>query len=1018
MKTKFVFYRMLRIHFLLAILAFYVSSSQAQFDPTGSWDPQEIRLLNMELDPSDAQQAQLRTASAWPEWAANHPKWRTIMSASTGLPHRAFGPAMELGGSGIEEKAMNFAATSLVDFGVQDELEWTIHQQTGRHEWAFANQTVNGIPVEGGRITTKWLDGKLVLWGADWFRDAAIPSGDWLSEGVRMAAATADVQMDEWADPVAGDIRLVPTPALHPGEGLEWHLVQEWMVAGRVGSIPRRYKTWVDVHSGSVLLRINQVKHIDGRSSVPAMNNKPERVVRRMGLDGLPSMVISGSVSSDMHLMYPFEAEESGAMPHLTLAFDGSTIHTDDEGGFISTATGPQFINVPLSGLWSTVFTDGTTPLTGVQFEDGYNTVNLNELGNLKERSAYRSVSLIHDHMKAKMPGFTALDFSFTTNIDVEGECNAFYDGISVNFYDIGGGCNPTSLIADVVWHEYGHGINDYFYSDISSNWNNGAMGEGYADFWAMSLGDISEIGKGFYTDNNDGIRRYDEDRRVYPEDLVGEVHADGQIICGAWYDTHLLLGGDWDVTMDLFVDAYAGLQATAQNGNEGQAFTDVLIDALQADDDDGDLSNGTPNDLLIVEGFDMHGITLFSYAEIDHTPVEFMAADENLVIEGETDIVFPFSLYFDGVYMWYQTEWSGMWTEVVMVEGEEGVFEAEIPAQNPGTVVAYYMGIRDDFGGVSAVTPFAASNEVYPNLPNYVLVGVEPLLVNDSDEYSDFGNWTTGLPGEDSATTGTWEESIPVGSFAEENDPSTIVAPTMDHTLGFAGYSFLTGLNPGVNDGIGVNDVDAGHTTLLSPIIDLTVYTDPVLCYWRWYTNAPQGGANPGTDWWQVELSGDGGETWQYLENTLQQDISWRRMAFRITDVIPLSSEFQMRFIASDSTTLGEYLDGGSLIEAALDDIVLYDLSNPDGVNEPTRVSGIEGFPNPALDWIQSLGWMPGSTVRLMEAISGKQVAQQRVNPNGGFQWDVRSLSTGVYFAAGTSKKGEPAQWRFEVVR
>ena len=37
-------------------------------------------------------------------------------------------------------------------------------------------------------------------------------------------------------------------------------------------------------------------------------------------------------------------------------------------------------------------------------------------------------------------------------------------------------------------------------------------MNEGYADLWAMSLADIAEIGKGFYVDNNDGIRRYDEE--------------------------------------------------------------------------------------------------------------------------------------------------------------------------------------------------------------------------------------------------------------------------------------------------------------------------------------------------------------------------------------------------------------------------------------------------------------------------------------------------------------------------
>ena len=45
--------------------------------------------------------------------------------------------------------------------------------------------------------------------------------------------------------------------------------------------------------------------------------------------------------------------------------------------------------------------------------------------------------------------------------------------------------------------------------------------------------------------------------------------------------------------------------------------------------------------------------------------------------------------------------------------------------------------------------------------------------------------------------------------------------------------------------------------------------------------------------------------------------------------DVIEPTNEFMIRFIASDSTTVGEYLDGGSLVEAAVDDIVLYDAAD-----------------------------------------------------------------------------------------
>ena len=1003
--------------FFLSISAFSTfAQGQSIYDITTVIDPAEVRMKALNDDPSEEQQRLLREQSSWYEWAATHPKWRCIMSSATQLPHRAFGPAIAVEGSNVVERAQTFVESELSTFGVTYADAWQTETKMGQHEWAFAQQSHEGVPVKGGQIVTKWWNDQLVMWGADWFEIPALdPNLEPLSELAQQEAASSGIEMDEWISVEAGGMQWVPTRG--DGNELDWHLTRVWMVSGRVGAVPRRYETGIDIHTGEVIWRQNQVLHIDGKWGMPAGNGKPERAVLRMGLDR-PSeaMVISGSISAEVHEMYPYEEAVMLSMPWLGLPIPGGNVYTDVDGGFISEATGPEFVEVPLQGRWSTVYTNGNTPLLGVQFEDGYNDLDFSDLGNKKERSAYRSVSLIHDHMKSLMPNFTDLDWSMPTNIDVEGECNAFYDGQSVNFYDLAGGCNPTSLIADVVWHEYGHGINDYFYSSLGANFNNGAMGEGYADFWAMSLGDIAEIGKGFYTDSEDGIRVYDEDPKVYPEDLVGQVHADGEIICGAWYDTHLLMGGDWSATMDLFVDAYAGLQATAPNGSEGQAYTDVLLDVLQADDDDGDLSNGTPNDLAIVEGFDIHGISVFSYAEIDHSPEEFASAETTIEIEAETFIVFPYNLYFDAVNLWYRTEIGGDWTQVAMDNPDgNAVFTAEIPAQEAGSVIAYYMGITDDFGGLSAVTPFAAANASYPNLPHYLLVGVEPVLINDSDEYSDFGSWTTGLPGQDNATTGIWEEAIPVGSYAEAGDPSTIVAPTQDHTLGFAGYAFVTGLNPGVNAGIGANDVDGGKTTLLSPVIDLTPYANPVMAYWRWYVNAPPTGANPASDWWQVELSNDGGQTWQYLENTLQQDVSWRRNAFRIADVIEPTSEFQMRFIASDSTTLGEYLDGGSLIEAAVDDIILYDLASGQNVEESLE-SSVFAFPNPTRDFVELQGWMPGSTVRLIETASGRLVGNWRVDDLR-LRLDLSGLAVGHYQFIGTDRNGYKAHWAVELV-
>ena len=541
-------------------------------------------------------------------------------------------------------------------------------------------------------------------------------------------------------------------------------------------------------------------------------------------------------------------------------------------------------------------------------------------------------------------------------------------------------------------------------------------MNEGYADLWAMSLGDIAEIGKGFYTDNNDGIRRYDIDPKVYPEDLVGEVHADGEIIAGAWYDTHLLLGGDWESTMELFIDAYPGLQATATNGDEGQAFTDVLLDVLQADDDDDDLMNGTPNAISIIEGFDIHGISLFSYAEVEHLSEEFVDADESIEIEAEVEIVFPYNVYFDAMFLSYRTGPNQEWQQTQMDQDGDS-FTAIIDGQHSGTVIEYYMKIQDVFGGISGVTPIASNYSSNANLPFYLIVGCTPYLINDSDDYADFGFWQMGVPG-DNNTTGDWEETIPVGSYGEPGNLATQVAPSADHTVGFAGYCFLTGVSPGADAGIGENDVDGGHTTLRSPVIDLTEYENPVIEYWRWYVNAPSTGANPASDWWQVQISSDGGSNWQYLENTYMQDISWRRKAFNVSDHIDLTSEFRMQFIASDSTTIGEYLDGGSLVEGALDDIILYD-AVPHNISTSDLDPSVSLLlmPNPASNTVRIENTYRSTPVRIYDA-NGSLVYDGRSGENGTISVNVSDWAHGVYTVIARNTNARRSIQRLEVIK
>ncbi len=947
-------------------------------------DPFEIRLdFETNKKPDPILQQELRENGAWDAFKTAHSGWYALMSEEHGLPQRAWGtPITVMGGSSVE-KAEWFIANELNRFGIKsDQLSAPFNTSSKKHERVRYTQIVDGIEVLRSEVQLKFTDGQLNMLGLNFYPTAAVPSEPELDQQTTMAIATAQMNLSLMETAFEGQFLL---PMLTDGQ-LQFHLVNKIWITGYEGTIPKNYLTLVDAHSGEVMVRVNQVRHVSDKNP----EEKKKKKILPMGMQ-----VVSGKTVGTILELNVFDDETEVGLGYMQFDLNGQTVTTDDDGNFVTNVTGPAEGDFALSGLYSTVYSGGVTPTFSLTLSDGYTEVSFDNAANLRELSAYNSVNDIHDHMKTWLPDFTGLDYSLTTNIDVAGECNAFYDGNSVNFYPSGGGCNPTSLLADVVYHEYGHGINDKYYQSQGSFFQNGAMGEGYADYWGLSLTDSPLLGVGFYDDQDGPLRRYDIDKKVYPEDLVGQVHADGEIICGAWWDTHLLMGADWNITMELFVETYGGLQANTFDGNEGSAYTNVLLDALQADDDDGDLNNGTPNGAAIIEGFDIHGISLFSYAEIEHDPIEFVDAENEITLVADADIVFPFGQYFDSMNVFYRTETGAEWQSAAMDE-VDNEFSITLAGEASMTLIEYYFGISDVFGGISAVSPVAANKEVYPNLPYFTLVGVAPVKTHDSDDFSDFGSWDMGVPG-DLAITGEWEDTTPVGSYSDPMDASTIVAPNENHTDIFGGSCFLTGVSPGADAGIGANDVDGGHTTLLSPLIDLTEYDDPILAYWRWFVNGPSGGANPGTDWWQVELSDDGGSNWVYLENTLTQDISWRRNAFKVADYVDLTSEFQIRFIASDSTFIGQNLDGGSLVEAAVDDIVLYDVDPGDAVDEINKIE-LSVWPNPATTTLNIALSQVGGQLEIVDA-SGRMVKQIGIVTTTNRAISIADLSSGNYF-------------------
>ena len=90
-----------------------------------------------------------------------------------------------------------------------------------------------------------------------------------------------------------------------------------------------------------------------------------------------------------------------------------------------------------------------------------------------------------------------------------------------------------------------------------------------------------------------------------------------------------------------------------------------ILIEVLFADDTDANISNGTPNDIAIIQAFALHGITLLSNAVITHTPVETAIANTSIAVNATITLTYPWALANANCY--YRVNNSTIWTSLAM---------------------------------------------------------------------------------------------------------------------------------------------------------------------------------------------------------------------------------------------------------------------------------------------------------------------------------------------------------------
>ena len=189
-------------------------------------------------------------------------------------------------------------------------------------------------------------------------------------------------------------------------------------------------------------------------------------------------------------------------------------------------------------------------------------------------------------------------DESLVANANLRSTCNAHWDGRTINFYSGNAQCANTALIADVIYHEWGHGLDAN-----TGGIQDGAFSEGIGDIMSLIMTQSNLLGIGFRVQDFAPVRDLEPDK-VYPRDR-GEVHAEGLIIGSTFWDLFKAFRDKYDATQAVdWVSRYIfNVVYTART------YLDVYDALLVIDDDDDDLRNGTPHGCLINDIFVAHGL-------------------------------------------------------------------------------------------------------------------------------------------------------------------------------------------------------------------------------------------------------------------------------------------------------------------------------------------------------------------------------------------------------------------------
>lgn len=528
--------------------------------------------------------------AAWQNLVASG-TWQAAWDRATGVPSRIWGSGIAAPGSiASADVAAAFARTALIAHiallapgASPTDFELVSNTSDGEMRSIGFVQKHDGRLVVGGQVSFRFKNDRLFVIGSEALPNITLPAQprSRLSHAALGAHTTTGLRRE---------LALPDAPVSEPGEEVVLPLIGDDAVLGYRIAVPvmidggadGRYLAYSDPSTGETLAVRPMTMFATGTVLYHGVDRYPARPrvdraapLAHVTLNGTPQTTsLTGQVSwadSTPPNMATMATAVVGDLVAIVNKASGGALATTQ----LSLAPGGQVV-------WDA---------SAVTEDDA-------------QVQTYLNVNTAKDFARVLDPNMPTLDAQIVANVNIPQNCNAFFDGKSVNFFHATSMCENTGLIQDVVFHEFGHAVHT---AEIIKGVGafDGAMSEGAADFFAVQITGDPGMGRGFFF-TDAPLRDLDPPMKEnrWPDD-IGEIHKTGIIFGGTFWDLRKALIAQLGEPLGIQITQKLFLGALRRS----VSIPTSLIEVLAADDDDGNLANGTPHECTIRNAYGQHGL-------------------------------------------------------------------------------------------------------------------------------------------------------------------------------------------------------------------------------------------------------------------------------------------------------------------------------------------------------------------------------------------------------------------------